>query len=84
MLLFHSFCLLVFAALLTAIALFSQADSQIDSSCHSDTTAATHDAAREAHAVNPAAVQHVAATITVGKSTGFDRCSLSELRGLRQ
>lgn len=54
-LLFHSY-LLVFAALLPATVLFSQADSQIDSSCHSDTPAATHDAASEAQAVNPAAV----------------------------
>lgn len=50
-------CLLVFAAPLCASALVSQADSQTDSSCHSEAAAGARDA--EARAANPAAVEHV-------------------------
>lgn len=57
---FFALCLLVFAALLSASALVSQADSLTDSSCHSHAAAAARDANAESYSTNPAVVYHVA------------------------
>lgn len=73
---------LVFAAPLSASALFSQADLPTDSSCHSDDAAGAHDAAAEAYGANPAVVWHVS-VITERGGVGFDRRSLVELQGLQ-